>query len=322
MSDKIKSKNLPAVVKAPSLPTSQSPLQAYLREINRYPLLTPEEEYELAVQQYEQNDRDAAQRLITSNLRLVVKIANEFRTGSTSVLDLIQEGNYGLMQAVKKFNPYKKVKLSSYAAWWIRAYILKFLMDARSQVRIATTAAQRKLFYNLRRETDKLLRQYDTADPKLLAEAMHVREKDVLDMQLRLQGGDVSLDAPINEEGTLRGETMSLTDQSTSVESQLADGELLDIFEDQLISFKATLKGRDLDIFNDRMLAEKPLTLQEIGDRYQVTRERARQIEARIMKALKQFVRNQKGIRELMDHQDLENHVDTKEKKSAEVIDV
>lgn len=320
MSDKIKSKHLPAVVKAPGLPTSQSPLQAYLREINRYPLLTPEEEYELAVQQYDQNDRDAAQRLITSNLRLVVKIANEFRTGSTSVLDLIQEGNYGLMQAVKKFNPYKKVKLSSYAAWWIRAYILKFLMDARSQVRIATTAAQRKLFYNLRRETDKLLRQYDSADPKLLAEAMNVREKDVVDMQLRLQGGDVSLDAPINEEGTLRSETMGLTDDARSVESQLAEGELLDIFEDQLIAFKATLKGRDLDIFNDRMLAEKPLTLQEIGDRYQVTRERARQIEARIMKALKQFVSNQKGIKELLDDQ--ENTSDKKTKKSPEVIDL
>lgn len=320
MSDKLKSKNLPAVVKAPSLPTSQSPLQAYLREINRYPLLTPEEEYELAVKQYDQNDRDAAQRLITSNLRLVVKIANEFRTGSTSVLDLIQEGNYGLMQAVKKFNPYKKVKLSSYAAWWIRAYILKFLMDARSQVRIATTAAQRKLFYNLRRETDKLLRQYDSADPKLLAEAMNVREKDVIDMQLRLQGGDVSLDAPINEEGTLRGETMGLTDESSSVESQLADGELLDIFEDQLIAFKATLKGRDLDIFNDRMLAEKPLTLQEIGDRYQVTRERARQIEARIMKALKQFVSNQKGLKELMDLQDQPS--DKKAKKTPEIIDL
>lgn len=320
MSDKSKTKNnLPAVVSTTSLPASQSPLQAYLREINRYPLLTPEEEYDLAVQQFDHNDRDAAQRLITSNLRLVVKIANEFRSGSTSVLDLIQEGNYGLMQAVKKFNPYKNVKLSSYAAWWIRAYILKFLMDARSQVRIATTAAQRKLFYNLRRETEKLLRQYDTADPKLLAEAMNVREKDVLDMQQRLQGGDVSLDAPINEEGTLRSETMGLTDDHASVEEQLAQGELLDIFEDQLIAFKATLKGRDLDIFNDRMLAEKPLTLQELGDRYNITRERARQIEARIMKALKQFVSNQKSLKELMDQS---AEAEKKPSKTPEIIDL
>ena len=323
MSEKIKSKtkkNLPAVISTPSLPVSQSPLQSYLREINRYPLLTPEEEYDLAVQHFEQGDRDAAQRLITSNLRLVVKIANEFRAGSTSVLDLIQEGNYGLMQAVKKFDPSKGIKLSTYAAWWIRAYILKFLMDAKSQVRLATTAAQRKLFYNLRKETDKLLQQYDTADTKLLAEAMNVREKDVVDMQLRLQGGDVSLDAPINEEGTLRSETMNFTDEAHSAEDQLADGELLEIFEDQLLAFKKTIKGRDLDIFNDRMLAEKPVTLQELGDRYGITRERARQIESRIMKALKVFVRNQKSLRELMDDEPEKDDPKIKAKKTKDAV--
>lgn len=295
--------NLPAVVSGSSLPASQSPLQAYLREINRYPLLSPEEEYELAVSHFEAGDREAAQRLITSNLRLVVKIANEFRTSGTSVLDLIQEGNYGLMQAVKKFDPFRGVKLSSYAAWWIRAFILKFLMDAKSQVRIATTAAQRKLFYNLRKETEKLLKTYDQADPKLLAAAMNVREKDVIDMQMRLQGGDVSLDAPVNEEGTLRSETLGLSDDRESAEDQLASGELMDIFEEQLVAFKLTLKGRDLDIFNDRMLSENPLTLQEIGDRYKITRERARQIEARIMKSLKEFVKRQKSIKELMDNE-------------------
>lgn len=304
MSDKRKKSSLPAVVTGTTLPVSQSPLQAYLREINRYPLLSPEEEFDLAVSHFDKGDREAAQRLITSNLRLVVKIANEFRTGSTSVLDLIQEGNYGLMQAVKKFDPYKGVKLSSYAAWWIRAFILKFLMDARSQVRIATTAAQRKLFYNLRRETEKLLQTYDEATPKQLAESMNVREKDVIEMQSRLGGSDVSLDAPVNEEGTLRGETLGLRDEAESVEDQLAAGELMDIFEEQLTAFKTTLKGRDLDIFNDRMLSENPLTLQEIGDRYQITRERARQIEARIMKSLREFVRKQKSIKELMD-QDL-----------------
>jgi RNA polymerase sigma-32 factor len=295
------SSNLPAIVRGNSLPEAPSLLHTYLREVNRYPLLTPEEEYNLALSHFEKGDRDAAQRLITSNLRLVVKIANEFRTGSTSVLDLIQEGNYGLMQAVKKFNPYKGVKLSSYAAWWIRAYILKFLMDTKSQVRIATTAAQRKLFYNLRRETEKLLSQYDSADTKMLAEAMDVREKDVLDMQVRLSGGDISLDAPVGEDGTLRSETLGLSDDSDRIEDQLADGELMEIFEDQIMAFKETLKGRDLDIFNDRMLAETPLTLQEIGDRYKITRERARQIEARIMKALKVFVKKNKSMKELLD---------------------
>ncbi|MCX6125690.1 MAG: sigma-70 family RNA polymerase sigma factor, partial [Proteobacteria bacterium] len=234
-------------------------------------------------------------------LRLVVKIANEFRTGATTLLDLIQEGNYGLMQAVKKFDPYRGVKLSTYAAWWIKAFILKFLMDARSQVRIATTAAQRKLFYNLRRETEKLLQKYDEADPKLLALAMNVREKDVLDMQVRMQGADVSLDAPINEQGMLRGEALNLRDEGDSIEDQLAGGELMEIFEEQLSAFKGTLTGRDLDIFKDRMLAETPLTLQELGDRYKITRERARQIEARIMKSLREFVRKEKSIRELLE---------------------
>lgn len=300
MADKQNRSNLPSVVTGQKLPARQSALETYLREINRYPLLTPEEEFSLAVSHHQDGDREAAQRLITSNLRLVVKIANEFRTGATSVLDLIQEGNYGLMQAVKKFDPYRGVKLSSYAAWWIRAFILKFLMDTKSQVRIATTAAQRKLFYNLRRETEKLLEKYDNADPKLLAEAMNVREKDVKDMQLRLHGTDVSLDAPMGEDGALRGETMVFEDGAASAEDQLASGELMEIFEEQLEAFKATLKDRDLDIFKDRMLSESPLTLQEIGDRYNISRERARQIEARILKSLKEFVKKQKSMRELM----------------------
>ena len=301
MTEKKPRSNLPALANANSLPTSQSPLQAYLREINRYPLLSPEEEFSLAVKHVEKGDREAAQRLITSNLRLVVKIANEFRTSSTSVLDLIQEGNYGLMQAVKKFDPFKGVKLSTYAAWWIRAFILKFIMDARSQVRIATTAAQRKLFYNLRKETEKLLEKYDSADTKLLAETMNVKEKDVIEMQVRMQGGDLSLDAPINEEGMLRGESLALTSGEDSAEDKMADGELMEIFEDQLTAFKKTLSGRDLEIFNDRMLAETPLTLQELGDRYNISRERARQVESNIMKSLKEFVKKEKAISELMD---------------------
>ncbi|MEZ4744153.1 MAG: sigma-70 family RNA polymerase sigma factor [Bdellovibrionota bacterium] len=145
-----------------------SPLQLYLQEIAKYPLLKPEEEYELAVKHFEDGDVHAAHRLITANLRLVVKIANDFRRAQFNLLDLIQEGNYGLMQAVKRYNPYKGVKLSSYSAWWIRAFILKYLMDNHGQVKIATTAAQRKLYYNLRKETERLLRQYEEVDPKLL----------------------------------------------------------------------------------------------------------------------------------------------------------
>jgi RNA polymerase sigma-32 factor len=273
-----------------------------MREINRYPLLSPEEEYELAVAHFESQNSEAAQRLVTANLRLVVKIANEFRTATAGPLDLIQEGNYGLMQAVKRFNPYKGVKLSSYAAWWIRAYILKYLMDTRGPVRIGTTAAQRKLFYNLRKETEKLLREYDTVDPKLLAQNLGVKEKDVVAMQQRLNAHDISFDAPLAD-GSERthGDIIDVESSEKSADDKIADSELLEIFEEHLIEFKTTLKGRDLDVFNDRLMAEKPLTLQEIGDRYGISRERARQIESRILKNLKEFVRKKGTLTELMD---------------------
>lgn len=299
------SNNLP-VVSTQRLPAPPSPLQAYMREINRYPLLTPEEEYELAVAHFETQSKDAAHRLITSNLRLVVKIANDFRQTGLGPLDLIQEGNYGLMQAVKRFNPYKGVKLSSYSAWWIRAYILKFLMDNRGPVRIGTTAAQRKLFYNLRKETEKLLRQYETADPKLLAENLGVKERDVVAMQQRLNAKDISFDAPVNDgNGRTNADIIEVASTEKRADDQIADSEVLEIFEEHLIEFKKTLKGRDLDVFTDRLMEEKPLTLQEIGDRYGITRERARQIEVKIMKNLKDFVKKKGTLVELMDEQNM-----------------
>ena len=293
--------NLPAL-SGQRLPAAPSPLQAYMREINRYPLLTPEEEYELAVAHFETQSKDAAHRLITANLRLVVKIANEFHRSGYGPLDLIQEGNYGLMQAVKRFNPYKGVKLSSYSAWWIRAYILKHLMDNRGPVRIGTTAAQRKLFYNLRKETEKLLRDYETVDPKLLAANLGVKERDVVAMQQRLSARDISLDAPIGDgNGRTNSDIIDVESHEKRADDQLADSEVLEIFEEHLHEFKKTLKGRDLDVFTDRLMAEKPLTLQEIGDRYGITRERARQIEAKILKNLKEFVKKKGTLVELMD---------------------
>ena len=214
--------------------------------------------------------------------------------------------NYGLMQAVKRFNPFKGVKLSSYSAWWIRAYILKFLMDTRGPVRIGTTAAQRKLFYNLRKETEKLLRDYETADPKLLAENLGVKEKEVIAMQQRLNAHDVSFDAPLSDgSGRTHSDVIDVESTEKSADDQIADNELLEIFEEHLIEFRTTLKGRDLDVFNDRLMAEKPLTLQELGDRYGISRERARQIEARIMKNLKEFVRKKGTLSELMDDEAL-----------------
>lgn len=285
------SKNLPT----PRVDASVSkltPLQLYLKEIAKYPLLSPEEELDNAQKHFEEGDIAAAHRLVTSNLRLVVKIANDFRQAQNNLLDLIQEGNYGLMQAVKKFNPYKGVKLSSYAAWWIRAYILKFIMDNKSQVKIGTTAAQRKLFFNLRKETDRLLAEYEKVDTKMLAESLNVREKDVVDMQMRLGSSDYSLDAPLGEDdGETRGSQLSLPE--ASIEEKFAVEEIRQHFAAHVDEFRQTLKGRELEIFNDRIMAENPLTLQEIGDRYKVTRERARQLEAKVISRLRTFVRDQ-----------------------------
>lgn len=276
-------------------PAHISPLQMYLQEIARYPLLEPEEELKLARLHFEDGDIPAAHRLITSNLRLVVKIASDFRKAQANLLDLIQEGNYGLMQAVKKYNPYKGVRLSSYAAWWIRAYILKYLLDNKSQVRIATTAAQRKLFYNLQKETDRLLSEYDTVDPGLIAKHLNVPEKDVVEMQKRLQSGDVSLDAPLYPEDASAGTKADLLIDEAQVQTDdfLSDHQLRQIFSKQLEEFRRDLKGRDLEILEKRILSEHPMTLQEIGDLYGISRERARQIEARIIRKLKDFIEKQ-----------------------------
>lgn len=268
-----------------------SPLQLYLQEIAKYPLLTPEEEFEFAVKHLHEGDIQAAHRLITANLRFVVKIANEFRKTQASLLDLIQEGNYGLMQAVKRFDPYKGVKLSSYAAWWIRAYILKYLMDNRSQVKIATTAAQRKLFYNLQKETDRLLSEYETVDSKKIAKRLNVSERDVVEMQKRLSSPDVSLDAPFSEESASSfGESLP-DEKQESIDDLLADRQVRLIFSQYLDEFKDTLKGRDREIFEYRLNHEAPLTLQELGEKYGITRERVRQIETRITNKLKEFVK-------------------------------
>ena len=290
------SQNLPTPATGGAV-AKRSPLQLYLQEIAKYPLLTPEEEYETALLHFEDDDITAAHRLVTSNLRLVVKIANDFKQAQVSMLDLIQEGNYGLMQAVKKFNPYKGVKLSSYSAWWIRAFILKYIMDNKSQVKIGTTAAQRKLFFNLKKEADKLLAEYDRVDTKLLAENLDVKEKEVIEMQMRLAAPDYSLDAPIGQddsEGTTRG-AMIPDQKAVDAEESLADGQLKEIFADHLDEFSQSLKGRDLEIYRERIIADSPVTLQELGDKYGISRERARQLEAKIIKNLKKFVA-EKGV--------------------------
>lgn len=257
-----------------------SPLQLYLREIAKYPLLEPEEELRLATEHFERGDVEAAHRLITSNLRLVVKIASDFQQVQTNFLDLIQEGNYGLMQAVKKFNPYKGVKLSTYSAWWIRAYILKFIMDNRSQVKIGTTRAQRKLFFNLRKEAERLLREYDHVDPKMIASNLQVKEQEVIDMQQRIDSPDVSFES----------ELKTMPQDDVSLDDQLATEQIRDRFRAEVNEFKVTLNDRERDILERRVLSDTPATLQELGDHHGVSRERARQLETRLVDKLRKFI--------------------------------
>ncbi len=238
----------------------------------------------------EEKDTEAAYKLVTSNLRLVVKIALEFhRAWVMNLLDLIQEGNIGLMQAVKKFDPYQGVRLSSYASFWIRAYILRFILDNWRLVKIGTTQAQRKLFFNLQKEKTKLEALGYAAEPKQLAESIGVKEKEVIQMDQRMSSWEASLDAP------LRGDTESslmdfLPGKQVPAEKKLADDEIKSLVNQKLQEFKKTLKDKELDIFQNKLLSEEPATLQEIGDKYGITRERIRQIEARLLRKIKSFL--------------------------------
>jgi RNA polymerase sigma-32 factor len=265
------------------------PLQRYLSEISRYPLLTREQEIELGRRVQEDGDPDAAYILATSNLRLVVKIAMEFqRTWMQNLMDLIQEGNIGLMQAVQKFDPYKNVKFSYYAAFWIKAYILKFIMDNWRLVKIGTTQGQRKLFFKLKKEKQKLIEQGFAPETKLLSSRLGVSEQEVRDMDLRLDGWDVSLDEPLKSDSdTERGDFFS--SEAESVESQVARKEVETLLREKLRDFKKQLSERELDIFQRRIFTDTPDTLQEIGDKYEISRERVRQLEKNIVKKMRVF---------------------------------
>ena len=269
------------------------PLQRYLAEIRRYPLLTREEEHELAVKVFEQNDPDAAFKLITSNLRLVVKIALDFQNiWMQNLLDLIQEGNVGLMQAVKKFDPYKNVKFSYYAAFWIKAYIYRFIMANWRLVKIGTTQNQRKLFFKLKKEKQALIDKGFDPQPKLLARRLGVSPDEVIEMDQRLGGWDVSLDQPVKDDSdTERMELVGV--ESVSAEDQLAQMEIEQILQRKIGEFREQLNQREADIFEQRMLSDAPLTLQEIGDRYGVSKERIRQVENKLIKRLRAFIKEE-----------------------------
>jgi len=267
------------------------PLQIYLVEIKRYDLLTREEERELAIRVVEQKDDKAAYRLITANLRLVVKIAMDFhRYWTKNLLDLIQEGNLGLLQAVKKFDPYRGIKFSYYASFWIKAYILKFIMDNWKLVKIGTTQSQRKLFFNLTKERDKLIAQGFAPEPRLLAERLDVKEEEVVEMTQRLGGWEVSLSSPVGDDSREAFDAF-LPDPKTPIDDQLSEVENRDLLIKSLREFRKTLSGKEADIFDNRIMAEKPLTLQDLGDKYHISRERIRQLQEKITHQIKKWLK-------------------------------
>ena len=274
----------------------RDPMQAYMQEVRRYPLLTPEEEHALATRLVEHGDSTAARKLIEANLRLVVKIAYEYRRAHKNLLDLVQEGNIGLMQAVRKYDPYRGVKLSSYAAFWIRAYILKFILNNWRLVKIGTTQAQRKLFFNLRKERERLEHLGFEPSTKLLAENLQVSEKDVDEMDRRLAAPEASLDAPMpgDDDGS-RSRLDFLPSEDARPDQAVAQGEFAALLRGKLEAFAATLEGREQTIFRERWLTESPLTLQELGERYGVSRERARQLEKRMLGRLRKYLEAEFG---------------------------
>ncbi len=269
------------------------PLQRYLTEISTYKLLTREEERELGIRVREKGDKDAAYRLVTSNLRLVVKIALEFRrVWMQNLLDLIQEGNIGLMQAVKKFDPYKNVKFSYYASFWIKAYILKFIMDNWRLVKIGTTQGQRKLFFKLKKEKQKLIDEGFEPKPKLLSERLGVSEREIIDMDQRLDGWDVSLDAPLKEDSDTERIEFVSTD-TESIEDKVSKKEIEVLLHNKIAEFRKKMTPRELEIFDLRIFSDNPVTLQEIGDRYGISRERVRQVEKNIIKKMREFFKRE-----------------------------
>ncbi len=269
------------------------PLQLYMAEVGRHPLLSREEEHQLALKYRETGDLNAAYRLVASNLRLVVKFANDYHRNPLSLLDLIQEGNIGLMQAVKKYDPSRGVKLSSYAAWWIRAYILRYIMDNWKMVKIGTTEAQRKLFFKLRQEQQRLISEGFDATPKLLAERLNVSERDVVEMDQRLGHDELSLDAPLGDDSKNTRADRILSSAAMPADERLGNEELKKLFREKLTEFAKMLRGKELFIYENRLIADQPLTLQQIGDHYGFSRERVRQIEAALIDRIRQQLREQ-----------------------------
>ena len=276
-------------------------LSRYMAEIRRYPLLSPEEEHELAVQYKEYGDVQAAYQLVTANLRLVVMIARSYQRAFQNLLDLVQEGNVGLMDAVRNFDPYRGVRFPSYAVWWVRAYIIRYIMNNWRMVKLGTTQAQRKLFFNLQKEKERLEAEGFSPAPNLIAQNLGVKEREVVEMEQRLSARDLSVDAPIDAGDESATFLDFFADQGPNAEEEVSATEYQQLVRQKLTAFSQTLEGKEEVIFARRLLAEEPLTLQEIGDQYGISRERVRQLESRLKKKLKEYL-----VRELPDLADFD----------------
>lgn len=268
------------------------PVQAYINEVKPYPELTAEEEFALAVKYRKNGDSDIAYKLVTSNLMLVVRIAMKFKREFRNLLDLIQEGNTGLMRAVKKFDPFKGVRLPAYATWWIKAYILKYIMDNWRMVKVGTTNTRRKLLYNLQKEKDRLIAEGFSPTPKLLAAHFDVSPEEIVDVDKSLGASDVSLESPIgnNEQGALID---IMPEPGESVEDNFIKMHFHSDVRERISSFKTSLKESDRHILSNRIMAEDPDTLQDIADRFGITREAVRQAEKRLFGRLKKFIESE-----------------------------
>jgi RNA polymerase sigma-32 factor len=275
--------------------TAESGLTRYLEEIRRFPMLEPQNEYMLAKRWREHGDRDAAHKLVTSHLRLVAKIAMGYRGYGLPISEVISEGNVGLMQAVKRFEPEKGFRLATYAMWWIKAAIQEYILRSWSLVKMGTTANQKKLFFNLRKAKSKIsaLEEGDLRPDqvKLIAKRLGVTEQDVVDMNRRL-GGDVSLNAPIREDGD-SGEWQDwLVDDVSDQETRLAESEEADNRRKALGDALSVLNDRERRIFEARRLADDPITLEELAAEFGVSRERVRQIEVRAFEKVQRAVKS------------------------------
>jgi RNA polymerase sigma-32 factor len=295
-----KPRPVPSSMPALSTPREAMPardlLNHYLAELRKYPLLSPEEEKEVAIAYYERGDQAAGERLVTANLRLVVKLAFQYHRQWSNVLDLIQEGNVGLVQALSRYDPYRGIRFSSYAQYWIRAMILRFLMDNYRLVRLGSTRAARQLFFQLRKERERLVKEGLQPKTRLIAERLNVSESEVIAVDRHMRAPAMSIDAPMGD-----GEGRALVDimpdeDASGPETNVMRGQLHEVVKQKLDVFAETLSDeRELAIWHERLVAQEPQSLSALGERFGVSKERIRQLEVRIRRNLKNFLRKEMG---------------------------